>query len=75
MKAIIVCTGPLDDVAANLLRPFGEIVVPSKAGEEALLQVIPHAIGGIVRGGGTATAALIREAKNLRVFGRPNDWF
>jgi D-3-phosphoglycerate dehydrogenase len=70
VKAIIVGTGPLDDVAANLLRPFGEIVVPSKPGEEALLQVIPHAIGLIVRGGGTATAALIREAKNLRVIGR-----
>lgn len=70
VKSIIVGTGPLDDVAANLLRPFGEIVVPSIAGEEGLLPLIPHAIGLVVRGGGTATAALIREAKNLRVIGR-----
>jgi D-3-phosphoglycerate dehydrogenase / 2-oxoglutarate reductase len=70
VKPIIVGTGPLDDVVANLLKPFGEIVVPSKAGEEGLLPLIPHAIGLVVRGGGSATAALIREAKNLRVIGR-----
>jgi D-3-phosphoglycerate dehydrogenase / 2-oxoglutarate reductase len=70
VKPIIVGTGPLDDVAANLLRPFGEIVVPSKADEESLLAIIPHAVGLIVRGGGTATATLIREAKKLRVIGR-----
>lgn len=70
MKSIIVGTGPLDDVAANLLRPFGEIVVPAIAGEEGLLPLIPHAIGLVVRGGGTATASLIRQAKNLRVIGR-----
>jgi hypothetical protein len=52
VKPIIVGTGPLDDVVANLLRPFGEIVIPSKAGEEGLLPIIPHAIGLIVRGGG-----------------------
>lgn len=70
VKPIIVGTGPLDDIAANLLRPFGEIVVPSKVGEEGLLPLIPQAIGLVVRGEGTATGTLIREAKNLRVIGR-----
>jgi len=70
VKAIIVGTGPLDDVAANLLRPFGEIVIPPRGDEEGLLPIIPDAIALIVRGGGSATAALIREAKNLRVIGR-----
>lgn len=70
MKPIIVGTGPLDDIAANLLRPFGEIVIQSKDGEEGLWPLIPHAIGLVVRGGGAATGALIREAKNLRVIGR-----
>jgi len=69
-KPIIIGTGPLDDVATDLLRPFGEIVVPSVAGEEALLSLIPDAIGLVVRGGGTATATLIGQAKNLRVIGR-----
>jgi D-3-phosphoglycerate dehydrogenase / 2-oxoglutarate reductase len=70
VKSIIVGTGPLDEVAVTLLRPFGEIVVPSMAGEEGLLPLMPHAIGLVVRGGGSATAALIRQATNLKVIGR-----
>src|SRR5258708_36827764 len=71
MNRTIVCTGPIDDVAVQILKKFGEIVVASDPQESAMLPLMANAIGMVVRGGGMATANMMRSAPNLKVIGRP----
>src|SRR5687767_11853366 len=70
MQPTIVGTGPIDEHAAELLRPFGKIVIARDPSEAGLMPLLKPAVGLVVRGGGSATAAMIRVAENLRVIGR-----
>ena len=66
----IVGTAPIDEIAADILRPFGEIVIATDHAEESLLPLLKDAIGLVVRGEGVADARVIEAAKDLRVIGR-----
>ncbi|GAB3347927.1 hydroxyacid dehydrogenase [Amycolatopsis echigonensis] len=68
MPAVIVALGPVDDLVAERLRPFGEVVIAeSDADQRALL---PDAVGLIARATSTVDQALLDSAPNLRVIGR-----
>lgn len=67
----IVCTGPIDNAAIEILQPYGEIVIAPVFEEEALLSLIDGAIGLVVRGAeGSVNARVINAAADLRVIGR-----
>lgn len=67
----IVCTGPIHNVAVEILRPHGEIVIASAFQEEALLPLLDGAIGLVVRGvEGSVSARVINAAPDLKVIGR-----
>jgi D-3-phosphoglycerate dehydrogenase / 2-oxoglutarate reductase len=66
----IVATGPVDATAADILAPYGSLVVASAGNEAALLPLMGRARGLIVRGGGVATRAMMSAAPHLRVIGR-----
>jgi D-3-phosphoglycerate dehydrogenase / 2-oxoglutarate reductase len=70
MTLDIVATGPIDPGAANMLAPYGTLVVASSGDEATLLPHMSRALGLIVRGGGVATHAMIAAAPNLRVIAR-----
>jgi len=70
MTARIVGTGPIDPVAAEILRPFGEIVTAPDSSEAALLPLLADAIALVVRGDGVANAKVIAAAPCLKVIGR-----
>ena len=66
----ILSSGPIDDVAAETLAPFGEIVIAPDKSERTLLGMLDGVIGLIVRGDASASAQLIDNAKDLKVIGR-----
>lgn len=66
----ILATGPIDDVAIDILRPFGDVLVAPDAGEESLLSLVDGAIGLVARGSGRISARVIHAGKNLKVIGR-----
>jgi D-3-phosphoglycerate dehydrogenase len=66
----IVATGPVDTATADILAPYGSLVVASEGNEAALLPLMRRALGLIVRGGGVATKAMMSAAPHLRVIGR-----
>jgi D-3-phosphoglycerate dehydrogenase len=66
----IVATGPIDAVAAEILAPYGALVIASSGDEAALLPHMHKAQALIVRGGGVATRAMIAAAPQLRVIAR-----
>ena len=66
----IVATGPIDEIAADILSPFGEIVIAADYSEETLLPLLEDAIGLVVRGEGVANARVIEAARDLKVIGR-----
>jgi len=66
----IVGTGPVDKVAVDLLRPFGEIVTAPDSSEAALLPLLSDAIALVVRGDGIANARVLEAAPHLKVIGR-----
>ena len=67
----IVCTGPIHNVAVEILRPHGEIVIASAFQEEVLLPLLDGAIGLVVRGvEGSVSARVINAAPDLKVIGR-----
>lgn len=66
----IVATGPVDAVAAELLAPYGSLVVAPSGDETTMLPLMSRAAALIVRGGGVATRVMIAAAPNLRVIGR-----
>lgn len=68
--AKIVGTGPIDQVALDILSPFGETVIASNGREEALLPLLDGAIALVVRGDGVANSRVIESAPELKVIGR-----
>ena len=70
-KARIVGSGPIEDIAVDILKPFGEIVIAEEGTEEALLKVLDGAVGLVLRGNGAGSARIIEAATDLKVIGRP----
>lgn len=70
MTARIVGTGPIDLVAADIFRPFGEIAIAPDGNEASLLPLLPDAVALVVRGDGAASAKVIAAAPRLKVIGR-----
>ena len=66
----IVCTGPIDAVARDLLQPFGEIVVCPDTTSNTLLPLLDPAIGLVVRGESIIQESTLDAAPNLKVIGR-----
>ena len=66
----IACSGPIGEVAIEILKPFGEIVVAENGSEDALLGVVHDAVGLVLRGDGIGGARVIEAAPELRVIGR-----
>ena len=63
-------TGPLDQVAIDILSPVAKIEVAPEGTEEVLLSLLENTVGLVVRGDGVATSKVIEAAKDLRVIGR-----
>ena len=51
-KPKIACSGPIGDIAIDILNPYGEIVVAKDSSEAALLSIMAGAIGLVLRGDG-----------------------
>ncbi|UCF93080.1 MAG: hydroxyacid dehydrogenase [Desulfobacterales bacterium] len=66
----IACSGPLGEVAVEILKSYGEILIAEDSSEEALLPIVADAVGLVLRGDGRGSARVIAEAKNLKVIGR-----
>ena len=66
----IACSGPIGEVAVEILKPFGEIVVAEDSSEEALLRIIEGAVALVLRGDGSGSARVIDAATRLKVIGR-----
>lgn len=66
----IVGSGPIGEVAVEILRPFGDIVIAEDSSEEALLSIIDGAVGLVLRGDGIGSARVIDAASDLKVIGR-----
>jgi phosphoglycerate dehydrogenase-like enzyme len=66
----ILCTGPIDDRATEILQPFGEILVAPSHDTETLLSLLEGTVGLVMRAEGRADARLIEAARDLRVIGR-----
>jgi phosphoglycerate dehydrogenase-like enzyme len=66
----IACSGPIGEVAIDILKPFGEILVADDGSEEALLSIVQDAVGLVLRGDGIGSARVIEAAPALKVIGR-----
>ena len=66
----IACSGPVGEVAIEILKPFGNIVVADDSSEEALLQILDGAVGLVLRGDGVGSRRVIETATDLKVIGR-----
>ena len=66
----IACSGPIGEVAVEILRPFGKIVVADDSSEKALLKILEGAVGLVLRGNGVGSARVIETATDLKVIGR-----
>jgi D-3-phosphoglycerate dehydrogenase len=66
----IACSGPVGEIAVEILKPFGEIVVAEDSSEEALLRILEGAIGLVLRGDGIGSTRVIETAADLKVIGR-----
>jgi phosphoglycerate dehydrogenase-like enzyme len=69
-KDTIACSGPIGEVAVEILKPFGEIVIAGDSAEDAMLKIVDHAIGLVLRGDGVGSARVIEAAKDLKAIGR-----
>jgi len=69
-RPTVVGTGPIDPIAAEILKPFGEIVIAPDPSEEALVPLLDKAVALVVRGDGKAGSRVIGAAPNLKVIGR-----
>ena len=67
---IILGTGPIDPIAADILAPFGEIVIAPDSSEDALFPFLDRAVALVVRGDGKAGRRVIENAPLLEVIGR-----
>jgi len=70
MSPTIACSGPVGEVAVEILKPFGQIVVAEDGSEEALLRILEGAVGLVLRGDGSGSARVIEAASDLKVIGR-----
>ena len=66
----IACSGPIGEVAVEILKPYGDIVVAEDSLEEALLRIIDNAVGLVLRGDGVGSTRVIESATDLKVIGR-----
>jgi phosphoglycerate dehydrogenase-like enzyme len=66
----IACSGPIGDVALEILKPYGDIVVAENSSEEALVRIADNAVGLVLRGDGVGSAKVIETATHLKVIGR-----
>jgi phosphoglycerate dehydrogenase-like enzyme len=66
--SVIVAMGPVDELVAEALAPFGEVVTAETEVEQNAL--LPNAIGLIARATSRVDRALLDSAPNLRVIGR-----
>jgi D-3-phosphoglycerate dehydrogenase len=70
ISPVIACSGPIGEVAAEILKPFAKIVVAEDSSEEALLPILEGAVGLVLRGDGSGSARVIEAAAGLKVIGR-----
>ncbi|MGD8293285.1 MAG: NAD(P)-dependent oxidoreductase, partial [Desulfobacterales bacterium] len=66
----IACSGPVGEVAVDILNSFGDLVVAEDSSEDALLKILEGAVGLILRGDGIGSARVIEAAADLKVIGR-----
>ena len=66
----IACSGPVGQVAVDILKSYGHIVVAEDSSEEALLRILDGAVGLILRGDGIGSSKVIETATDLKVIGR-----
>lgn len=66
----IACSGPIGEVAIEILKPYADIVVAEDSSEEALLRILEGAVGLILRGDGVGSSKVIDTATDLKVIGR-----
>jgi phosphoglycerate dehydrogenase-like enzyme len=66
----VTATGPVDEVAVEILGPFGEIVIAPDNSEETLLPLLEGAVALVVRGDGVANRHVIEAGQDLRVIAR-----
>lgn len=66
----IVCTGPIEPIATEILGACGEIVIAPDPSEETVISLLGDASALVVRGEGKASAKTIAAAPKLRVIGR-----
>ncbi len=69
-NATILATGPIDQVAIDILSAFGEVQVTPNGEPESILPLVGDAIAIAVRGGGGVDRAVIEAGEKLRVIGR-----
>jgi phosphoglycerate dehydrogenase-like enzyme len=69
-RPTIACSGPIGDVAVEILSPFGDILIATDGSESALLKIVDKSVGLVLRGDGVGSARVIEAAKNLQVIGR-----
>jgi D-3-phosphoglycerate dehydrogenase / 2-oxoglutarate reductase len=66
----IACSGPIGEVAVEILKPYGDIVEAADSSEEALLRIVGDAVALVLRGDGIGSARIIATATDLKVIGR-----
>ena len=66
----IVATGPLAQVAVDILQESGELVIAPDFSEDSLIPLLGDAAALVVRGEGSASARVIAAAPRLAVIGR-----
>lgn len=66
----IACSGPIGEVAIEILEPHGDIVVAEDSSEAALVRIADNAVGLVLRGDGIGSAKVIETATDLKVIGR-----
>ncbi len=69
-KPKIACSGPIGQVAIDILEPYGEIAVAEDSSEEALIRIMDGAAGLVLRGDGIGSARVIDASSDLKVIGR-----
>jgi len=69
-KPTILATGPIGDVAYEILEPYGEIVILPDRSDVSVFPQLPDAIGVVLRGDGRFTAQAFAAATNLQVIAR-----
>ena len=66
----ILATGPIDQIAIDILSSKGEVIIAPDGKPPSLLPLLDNVIGLVVRGDGLANAEVIDAAQELKVIGR-----